>query len=134
MKTPIHCLTITVVILVFAWLMIERAKADDIYGDNIIYNNSSRNSNIQTINHIKRMLINFTLIQSRWNINIIIHKMIGEVLLKSDSPKLRYHAAIHLNRAVALLRDEGFDPAELTRINLEAAKYCCSSKSFTSSL
>ena len=28
MKTPIHCLTITVVILVFAWLMIERARAD----------------------------------------------------------------------------------------------------------
>jgi len=29
-KTPIHALTITVVILVFAWLMIERAKADDL--------------------------------------------------------------------------------------------------------
>tara|TARA_R110002050_G_scaffold286790_1_gene437553 strand:- start:24 stop:341 length:318 start_codon:yes stop_codon:yes gene_type:complete len=28
MKTPIHALTITVVILVFAWLMIERARAD----------------------------------------------------------------------------------------------------------
>ena len=31
-KTPIHVLTITVVVLVFAWLMIERAKADDLFG------------------------------------------------------------------------------------------------------
>ena len=30
MKTPIHALTITVVILVFSWLMIERAKADSL--------------------------------------------------------------------------------------------------------
>jgi len=29
MKTPIHCLTITVVVLVFAWLFIERAQAED---------------------------------------------------------------------------------------------------------
>ena len=28
MKTPIHALTITIVVLVFAWLMIERAQAD----------------------------------------------------------------------------------------------------------
>lgn len=28
-KTPIHCLTITVVVLVFAWLFIERAQAED---------------------------------------------------------------------------------------------------------
>ena len=28
MKKPVHVLTITVVVLVFAWLMIERAKAD----------------------------------------------------------------------------------------------------------
>jgi len=35
-KTPIHALTITVVILVFAWLMIERAQADDLFGgDNL---------------------------------------------------------------------------------------------------
>lgn len=31
MKTPIHALTITVVILVFAWLMIERAQADSLF-------------------------------------------------------------------------------------------------------
>jgi len=30
MKTPIHALTITVVILVFSWLMIERAKAESL--------------------------------------------------------------------------------------------------------
>ena len=30
MKTPIHGLTITVVILVFSWLMIERAKAESL--------------------------------------------------------------------------------------------------------
>ena len=28
MKTPIHAFTITIVVLVFAWLMIERAQAD----------------------------------------------------------------------------------------------------------
>ena len=28
MKKPVHALTISVVILVFAWLMIERARAD----------------------------------------------------------------------------------------------------------
>ena len=31
MKTPIHSITITVVILVFAWLMIERAQADSLF-------------------------------------------------------------------------------------------------------
>jgi len=30
MKTPIQALTITVVILVFSWLMIERAKAESL--------------------------------------------------------------------------------------------------------
>ena len=30
MKTPIHALTITVVILVFSWLMVERAKAESL--------------------------------------------------------------------------------------------------------
>jgi len=32
MKKPVHALTITVVILVFFWLFIERAKADDLFG------------------------------------------------------------------------------------------------------
>ena len=30
-KTPIHALTISVVFLVFAWLMIERAQADSLF-------------------------------------------------------------------------------------------------------
>ena len=29
MKTPVHVLTIVVVVLVFSWLFIERAKAED---------------------------------------------------------------------------------------------------------
>ena len=31
-KIPIHAITITVVILVFSWLFIERANADDLFG------------------------------------------------------------------------------------------------------
>ena len=31
MKKPINALTISVVVLVFAWLMIERAKADSLF-------------------------------------------------------------------------------------------------------
>ena len=31
-KKPVHALTITVVVLVFAWLFIERANADDLFG------------------------------------------------------------------------------------------------------
>ena len=32
-KPPVHALTITVVILVLSWLFIERANADDLFGD-----------------------------------------------------------------------------------------------------
>lgn len=53
-----------------------------------------------------------------------IHKRAGKTLLKRDDSKSRYHAAVHLNRATVLLFDEGFDRAELARINLEASKYC----------
>ena len=31
-KTPIHALTMVVILFVFCWLMIERAKADDLFG------------------------------------------------------------------------------------------------------
>jgi len=58
MKTPIHCLTITVVILVFVWLMIERAKADGIYGDNIIYNNSDSTSDFDSFYKDDGSLVN----------------------------------------------------------------------------
>ena len=32
MKTPIHVLTMLIILFVFCWLMIERAKADDLFG------------------------------------------------------------------------------------------------------
>lgn len=44
MKTPIHALTITVVILVFAWLMIERAQADDLFGGESFFNSEPSKS------------------------------------------------------------------------------------------
>ena len=58
MKKPIHALTISVVVLVFAWLMIERAKADDIYGDNIIYNNSDSKSDFNSFYKDNGSLVN----------------------------------------------------------------------------
>jgi len=58
MKKPIHALTISVVVLVFAWLMIERAKADDIYGDNIIYNNSDSTSDFDSFYKDDGSLVN----------------------------------------------------------------------------
>ena len=44
MKKPIHALTITVVVLVFAWLMIERAKADDLFGGESFFNSEPSKS------------------------------------------------------------------------------------------
>ena len=43
-KTPIHALTISVVILVFAWLMIERAQADDLFGGESFFNSEPSKS------------------------------------------------------------------------------------------
>ena len=40
MKTPIHALTITIVVLVFAWLMIERAQADLMFDSPGIFESS----------------------------------------------------------------------------------------------
>ena len=40
MKTPIHALTITIVVLVFAWLMIERAQADLMFDEPGIFESS----------------------------------------------------------------------------------------------
>jgi hypothetical protein len=37
-KTPIHLLTMLVILFVFCWLMIERAKADDIYNSKSDFN------------------------------------------------------------------------------------------------
>ncbi len=44
MKTPIHALTITVVVLVFAWLFIERANADDLFGGPSIFDTPTTKS------------------------------------------------------------------------------------------
>ena len=44
MKTPIHALTISVVIIVFAWLMIERAQADDLFGGESFFNSEPSKS------------------------------------------------------------------------------------------
>ena len=48
-KTPIHALTITVVILVFAWLMIERAKADSLFDDPIFFDSEPTKSDTTSI-------------------------------------------------------------------------------------
>jgi len=44
MKKQIHALTISVVILVFAWLMIERAQADDLFGGESFLNSEPSKS------------------------------------------------------------------------------------------
>ena len=49
MKTPIHAFTITIVILVFAWLMIERAKADDLFGGSEFFSEPSSKSESNSI-------------------------------------------------------------------------------------
>lgn len=49
MKTPIHCITITVVILVFAWLMIERAQAEGIFDGKGIFDTEPTKSDFNSI-------------------------------------------------------------------------------------
>ena len=49
MKKPIHALTISVVILVFAWLFIERAKADDLFGGSEFFSEPSSKSESNSI-------------------------------------------------------------------------------------
>ena len=49
MKTPIHALSITVVVLVFAWLMIERANADDLFGGSEFFSEPSSKSESNSI-------------------------------------------------------------------------------------
>jgi hypothetical protein len=44
MKKQIHALTISVVIIVFAWLMIERAQADDLFGGESFFNSEPSKS------------------------------------------------------------------------------------------
>ncbi len=49
MKKPIHALTISVVVLVFAWLMIERANADDLFGGSEFFSEPSSKSESNSI-------------------------------------------------------------------------------------
>ena len=48
-KTPIHALTISVVILVFAWLMIERAQTDSLFNDPIFFDSEPTKSDTTSI-------------------------------------------------------------------------------------
>jgi len=57
------------------------------------------------------------------NEKVMAHKVIGEVFLARTENDSLYHAAVHLNRAIGLLRDD-HERVELARINLAAAKFC----------
>ena len=48
-KTPIHALTISVVVLVFAWLMIERAQADSLFDGPGLFDTTPTKSDTTTI-------------------------------------------------------------------------------------
>jgi len=49
MKTPIHALTIVVILFVFCWLMIERAKADSLFGGSEFFSEPSSKSESNSI-------------------------------------------------------------------------------------
>ena len=48
-KTPIHALTMVVILFVFCWLMIERAKADSIFNDPIFFDSEPTKSDTTSI-------------------------------------------------------------------------------------
>ena len=48
-KTPIHVLTMVVILFVFCWLMIERAKADSIFNDPIFFDTEPTKSDTTSI-------------------------------------------------------------------------------------
>ena len=48
-KTPIHVLTMLVILFVFCWLMIERAKADDLFGGSEFFSEPSSKSESNSI-------------------------------------------------------------------------------------
>ena len=48
-KTPVHALTISVVVLVFAWLMIERAQADSLFDGPGLFDTTPTKSDTTTI-------------------------------------------------------------------------------------
>ena len=49
MKTPIHALTMVVILFVFCWLMIERAKADDLFGGDTFFDSTPSKSDTTSI-------------------------------------------------------------------------------------
>ena len=48
-KTPIHVLTMLVILFVFCWLMIERAKADDLFGGDTFFDSTPSKSDTTSI-------------------------------------------------------------------------------------
>ena len=48
-KTPIHLITMTVILFVFCWLMIERAKADSLFGGSEFFSEPSSKSESNSI-------------------------------------------------------------------------------------
>ena len=48
-KTPIHALTMVVILFVFCWLMIERAKADDLFGGPNLFDTTPNKSDTVSI-------------------------------------------------------------------------------------
>ena len=49
MKKPIHALSVSIVVLVFAWLMIERANADGLFGGSEFFSEPSSKSESNSI-------------------------------------------------------------------------------------
>ena len=48
-KAPIHLLTMLVILFVFCWLMIERAKADDLFGGDTFFDSTPSKSDTTSI-------------------------------------------------------------------------------------
>ena len=48
-KTPIHVLTMLIILFVFCWLMIERAKADILFNDPIFFDSEPTKSDTTSI-------------------------------------------------------------------------------------
>jgi len=58
MKTPIHAFTITIVVLVFAWLMIERAQAEGIFDGPGIFDTEPTKSDMNSFYKEDGSLVN----------------------------------------------------------------------------
>ena len=49
MKKPIYAVTMLVILFVFCWLMIERAKADDLFGGDSFFDSTPSKSDTTSI-------------------------------------------------------------------------------------